>query len=139
MNEDIAKLMGPIFKTVRPDLPVWRAFSLMKVLGVHYIPVVDQRQTVGVLTDRDLRIVSKCDGSETLPILEVMVKNPYCAFAHSDPFEVIENLKNRELDFALVTNDDGQVQGVFTVHHALEFLLKASLKKSDTLGASRLP
>jgi CBS domain-containing protein len=68
-------------QTARPDMTASDAAGLMKQLDVGVIPVADNSQLLGLVTDRDLvlRVLAERRDGTQVPIGEILTKSPVTA------------------------------------------------------------
>lgn len=96
--------------------PVWRVWRKMKRLQSPYMVVVNGHALVGVVKERDVRMVSQIHGGESADVTEAMIPNPPLFSANSSIRDVFSELLCRSLDFIIVTDQDQRPLKVITVH-----------------------
>ena len=116
-----------IFKSsseaAQKDLPLWRAWRMMRSSETKFLPVTDDGgRVVGLLHDRDILMASKSYKSENRRVDETMIHNPFLVRLH-DPIEsVIHTMIDRNYPAAIVVDENQQALGVFTALNALKLL-----------------
>lgn len=109
--------------TVRPDQTLRHARRTMREYNFSGFPVTEDRQLVGILTDRDMRFERNMDR----PISEVMT--PKERLVTCEPGTALEDAKDlmasHKIEKLLVVNADGGLEGLITF--------------KDVQAASRLP
>lgn len=122
----VGDYMTPSPHCIGVDQPLERARAWMHDLGVRHLPVRDGGQLVGVLSERDVALVSLLAPAqlETTAVEEAMTPIPYCVTADTPLAEVTEHMAARKLGSAVVV-DGNQVVGVFTTSDALKALSRA--------------
>jgi CBS domain-containing protein len=114
-------LMPPVsrYMTMHPyaisprDL-VSSARQLMATRNIHHLPVLDDRQLVGILSDHDLwRPDARVAETMTQDVLAVPPDAPLD--------EVLGQMEAKACGSAVVVGSDG-VEGIFTIHDALRAL-----------------
>jgi acetoin utilization protein AcuB len=114
---------GPYF--VAPDDPLSRAEALMRDHGIRHLPVVDERELVGVLSDRDLSLVQKAGAHDGEPsVADAMTREPYVVTPNAPLNHVARIMADRKIGSAVVV-DRGAVIGVFTVTDGMQALVEA--------------
>ncbi len=68
--------------TIEPERPISDALEVMRRFKISGVPVTRNGKLVGILTNRDLRFVSRTD----IPISEVMTKTEPHQFPSVQPF-----------------------------------------------------
>ena len=106
--------------SMAPTDPVDRARDLMLSLGIHGIPVVDDRKVVGIVTSHDL----VDDWPPDQPLADVMTANVVKIDARAGLGEAASLMKS-ELVHHLVVADGTQPIGVITTYDMLDALIDA--------------
>ncbi|GJM20536.1 MAG: hypothetical protein DHS20C15_04510 [Planctomycetota bacterium] len=75
-TQPVEALMAKVVHTAAPDTTLTEAFALMRRHRVRHLPVVDEDQLVGLLSDRDLRAAIGSEQPDDLPIASVMSREP---------------------------------------------------------------
>ena len=110
--------------TIRRDATMSQAHRMMREHGIRHLPVLDGGALVGVVTERDLHLI------ETLPdadpdevdVEDAMSVDVY-AVGPDDPVDaVVERMASRKLGSAVVIDQRGAVEGIFTTVDALQVL-----------------
>jgi acetoin utilization protein AcuB len=99
-----------------------RAKVLMREHGVRHLPVVEGRQLVGILSDRDIAIVAAVPGID-LSFIEVrrVMEPPLSVWAEQQVDEVASLMAENRRDCVVVRGGHG-VEGIFTATDALAAL-----------------
>ncbi|MFC0190259.1 CBS domain-containing protein [Fictibacillus aquaticus] len=63
-------------ETCEPSTPIQEVASLMRTMEVGSIPVVENGELVGIVSDRDIVIQSVADGTINCTASDVMTRNP---------------------------------------------------------------
>ncbi len=89
--------------TVTPDMTVREVIDLTHAMGISGVPVVNERQTVGIVTGRDLRFETRLDA----PVSEVMTPQERLVTVRedSDSEEVLKLLHQHRIEKVLVVGD----------------------------------
>ena len=105
--------------SVRLDATVSTAREMMASLHVHHLPVLDGGELVGVVSDRDLRLVD--DESALLTVDDACVDDPVLVDVDTNLFVVAGLLADSRIGSVLVT-ERGQLAGIFTTTDACRVL-----------------
>ncbi len=118
-------LRDPI--TVTPETTVRDVMALSKQHGFSGFPVVQGKQVVGIVTNRDLRFETRLDA----PVREVMTPRDKLVYVHegASPEEGKALMHRHKLERVLVVNDAFELRGLMTV--------KDITKQNDFPNAAR--
>lgn len=99
--------------TVTPKHTVRDVLKLTRKHNISGVPVVDGKDTVGIVTRRDLRFVTELD----VPVTSVMTgKEKLVTVSENAPKEeVLALLHKHRIEKVLVVNDDFELSGMITV------------------------
>jgi IMP dehydrogenase len=118
-------LRDPI--TVAPDMPVREVIALSKAHGISGFPVLQGKQVVGIVTNRDLRFETRMD----VPVREIMTPRERLVTvregASSDDGKAL--MHKHKLERVLVVNETFELRGLMTV--------KDITKQTDFPNAAR--
>ncbi len=121
----VAKRMTPNPKIIEPSATIADASEMMRKFKIRRLPVVDNGQLVGIVTDRDLRSVSPSPAT-TLSIFELnylLAKMQVKDIMHKDVVTInvvatIEEaalaMSNHHIAGLVVVDDKGSVVGIIT-------------------------
>ena len=98
--------------TVSPDMTVRDVIDLTRAMGISGVPVVNQKQTVGIVTGRDLRFETRMDA----PVSEVMTPQDRLVTVRedADKQEVLALLHQHRIEKVLIVDDDFRLKGMIT-------------------------
>ena len=98
--------------TVTPDMTIREVIELTRSMSISGVPVVDDKQTVGIVTGRDLRFETRMDA----PVSEVMTPQERLVTvgegAGND--EVLGLLHQHRIEKVLVVGDNFELKGMIT-------------------------
>ncbi|MEM9057501.1 MAG: IMP dehydrogenase, partial [Pseudomonadota bacterium] len=99
--------------TVAPDRTIREVINLTRAANISGVPVVDGRETVGIVTHRDLRFETQLDA----PVSSVMTpKERLVTVAEGAPKdEVLGLLHKHRIEKVLVVGDNFELKGMITV------------------------
>ena len=120
--------------TITPEQPISDALELMRRFKISGVPVTRNRKLVGILTNRDLRFVSRTD----LPIDDVMTKTNLITVPVGTTLEQAEDiLHQHRVEKLLVVNDEFELKGLITVKD-IQKKLKYPNASKDEKGRLRV-
>jgi acetoin utilization protein AcuB len=115
---------------------VARAQEMMRVHGVNHIPVKEGSALVGLVTDRDLKLLvhralPKKD-RERIQIEAVCLFDPYVVDVDTPLEQVVKEMAERRIGSALITHHD-KLAGIFTVTDACRVLAEILQSQREEL------
>ncbi|MDP9040182.1 MAG: IMP dehydrogenase [Acidobacteriota bacterium] len=120
--------------TISPEQPIADALDLMRRYKISGVPVTRNRRLVGILTNRDLRFVSRTD----IPIDDVMTKSDLITVPVGTTLEQAEQiLHQHRVEKLLVVNDEYELKGLITVKD-IQKKLKYPNASKDSKGRLRV-
>ncbi len=120
--------------TIEPDRPISDALDVMRRYKISGVPVTTNGRLVGILTNRDLRFVSRTD----IPIRDVMTKENLITVPVGTTLEQAEEiLHQHRVEKLLVVNDAYQLKGLITVKD-IQKKLKYPNASKDSQGRLRV-
>jgi len=111
----IKKYMTTDIQTIGDDQPMSVARRMMRQEHIRHLPVLHQGKVVGIVTDRDLRLVETLrDVDPTkVAVSEAMTQDLYEVSPDAALDEVVSTMAAKKYGSAVVT-DHGHVVGIFT-------------------------
>src|ERR1700761_3368113 len=120
--------------TIEPERPIGDALEVMRRYKISGVPVTKNGKLVGILTNRDLRFVSRTD----IPIADVMTKTNLITVPVGTTLEQAEQiLHEHRVEKLLVVNDAYELKGLITVKDIQKKLKYPSASK-DAQGRLRV-
>ena len=120
--------------TIAPEETIAAALDMMRRYKISGVPVTKDRKLVGILTNRDLRFVSRTD----LSIDSVMTKTNLITVPVGTTLEQAEDiLHQHRVEKLLVVNDAYELKGLITVKD-IQKKLKYPYASKDTQGRLRV-
>jgi len=109
---------------VQLDAELEEAVRLMQEHRIRHLPVMDGAVLCGVVTDRDLAMVESLlpDEWERICVAEAMTPEPYTVLPDAALWEVARHMAREKFGCAVVTDEHGEVLGLFTTTDALRVL-----------------
>ncbi len=98
--------------TVPPDMTIAEVIELTRAMGISGVPVVDGKETVGIVTHRDLRFETQLDAA----VSTVMTPKERLVTVreNADEDEVLSLLHRHRIEKVLVVDDNFQLKGMIT-------------------------
>lgn len=117
---DVMRSGGDI-PAVTPQTALSQALAVMSDKGLGMTTIVDLRhRLLGIFTDGDLRrAIDKGTPISDASIGELMTKKPRTIAADTLAIEALETMENRKITTLVVTDQDGNLQGVLHLHDLL--------------------
>ncbi len=120
--------------TIEPERPISDALEVMRRFKISGVPVTKKGKLVGILTNRDLRFVSRTD----IPINDVMTKTNLITVPVGTTLEQAEQiLHQHRVEKLLVVNDAYELKGLITVKD-IQKKLKYPNASKDEQGRLRV-
>lgn len=121
--------------TVTPDMTIRDVLDLTRAMGISGVPVVSGKETVGIVTGRDLRFETHLDA----PVSAVMTPQERLVTVGegADEEEVVSLLHQYRIEKVLVVDDNFELKGMIT---AKDFQKAKDYPRAckDTSGALRV-
>jgi acetoin utilization protein AcuB len=107
------------------DASVEELNQLMSEHGVRHIPIVKDGRVVGIVSQRDLKVVSGLDMQEKNLVCagDIMARDPVSVSASTPLDEVAFEMSNRKIG-SVIVNEGEELLGIFTVTDALNALIE---------------
>ena len=101
--------------TIKPDQTVKEALEIMANYKISGVPVVDDEgKLIGILTNRDLRFLSRRDYNK--PVHMFMTKEPLITAKEGISLEeAVEILQKHKVEKLPVVDDEGRLKGLITI------------------------
>jgi len=111
----IKKYMTSDVQTIGDEQPMTVAHRLMREQRIRHLPVLHQGKLVGILSDRDLRLIETLSDvdPDKVAVSEAMTPDPYIVSPEAELDEVVSTMAAKKYGSAIVS-DHGKVVGIFT-------------------------
>ena len=98
--------------TVSPDMTIREVIDLTRAMGISGVPVVDGRETIGIVTHRDIRFETQLDA----PVSTVMTPKERLVTVQedADDEEVVSLLHKHRIEKVLVVDKNFELRGMIT-------------------------
>ncbi len=129
----ISKYMTTLPHTIGSEQTIGKAAKMMNEYRVRHLPVMNGGKLVGILSDRDIRLVEsfKDVDPNKVTVSEAYTSDPYIASPMSSLADVCEEMASKKFGCALIC-DNQKLVGIFTWVDALSAmneLLSTRLKQ----------
>lgn len=121
----IRQFMTPAPETIAADLTLAQARGRMFQINARHLPVVQDGELVGILSDRDIALVEAIEGDlERLLVRQAMSPVPFTCGPGAHLHAVAAEMAAHKYGSAIVVDREhpGHVVGVFTTTDALRAL-----------------
>jgi acetoin utilization protein AcuB len=121
----VAQFMTSSVHTIGSDQPLSHAHEMMNRYRIRHLPVLDQGELMGIVSQRDLYFVESLGDTPPAEIRveEAMTQDVFEAAPDTPLAEVASTMIKRKLGSAVVTRG-GKVVGVFSIIDGLKALVK---------------
>lgn len=119
----ISKYMTTVPHTIGADQTLEKASKMMAEFQIRHLPVLEGGHLVGILTDRDVKLVEsfKDVDPRKVKVEEAYTPDPYVATPASSLADVCEQMATKKFGCALIC-DNHKLVGIFTWVDALSAL-----------------
>ncbi len=126
INLPVDEFTTPDPVTANEDMTIDDLRRLMEEHGIRHLPVVRGDTVVGVISDRDVRVVSGLNFEEKRLVRasDIMAADPLTVSATAPLDEVAYAMSEKKVGSVIVEDEDGQFLGIFTVTDALNALIE---------------
>jgi CBS domain-containing protein len=117
MNKNtVQELMETRLKTISPDATLEEAARMMKESDCGFLPVGEQHDPQGIITDRDIVIRAIAEGKDPsmLSVSECMTDQVCCCNENDTLVDAADKLNRNNVSRLVVKNEGGQVTGVLS-------------------------
>lgn len=121
----VRQYMTVVPETIAADLALAQARDRMFQLDARHLPVVENGELVGILSDRDLHLAESLGHDlDTTPVRRAMTPQPFSCGPEAHLHAVAAEMAAHKYGSAIVVDRDhpGHVLGLFTTTDALRAL-----------------
>lgn len=118
--------------TAPEETSVEELARIMASQGVRHIPITREDKVVGVVSDRDLRVVSGLAVREKALVTagDIMAHDPVTVSSQTSLDEVAFEMSKRKIG-SVIVNEGDRFLGIFTVTDALNALIEITRSARD--------
>lgn len=120
----INEFSSPIIAQANLDMSVKEMIMLMDRHGFRHLPVVDNKKPVGIISARDLKVLRLVNKDLQMKAKEIMIEDPFCVISGAPMEAVAFDMSERKIGSALVVNDAGELDSIFTSVDGLNALVE---------------
>ena len=120
----ISQVMTPCPYHISGTAGMEAAIEMMAIRNIRHLPVVEDGDLIGVVSDRDLRL-SKfvCEATKYCPLIrDLCHQEPLIVLADQDVSDVAKSMADVKADVALVSDEAGNFVGIFTTNDACRLI-----------------
>lgn len=112
--------------TANEDMTIDDLRYLMEEHGIRHLPVLRAGSVVGVVSDRDVRLVAGLSVPEKLQVraADIMATEPLTVTAETPLDKVALVMSEKKVGSVIVKDKDGRFLGIFTATDALNALIE---------------
>ncbi len=118
----IDKFMTSMPHTINPSQPIKTAMEMMREYNIRHLPVQDGGKLIGLITDRDVKLVSSFTHAQELLVEDAMTPDPYTIRPDAALDHVVFEMAEHKYGCAVVKQENGKVVGIFTAVDGLRTL-----------------
>ena len=108
--------------TIESRTSIGSAHLIMREHAIRHLPVVDDGKLVGIVSDRDLRLLESVGGLRSARVRDAM-SEPVFSVATDTPIdEIARTMSDHKYGSAVVVTNSGVVKGIFTMVDACRAL-----------------
>lgn len=125
LNLPVEEFTTPNPITTTEDTGIDELLSIMKKEGIRHIPILRGDKVVGIVSDRDIRVVSSLALNEKKLVTasDLMSPDPVTVDAETSLDEVALQMSSLKIG-SVIVNEGDRFLGVFTVTDALNALIE---------------
>ncbi len=112
-NLTIDEFAKPLIYTAKRNDKLGDVVKLMEKAGVRHIPVVEDKKAVGILSQRDINVLSTKKYSDHFKVEDIMIQDPYTVESGTLLKDALSVMIKNKFGSILVANK-GQLVSIFT-------------------------
>lgn len=124
LNIPVDEYSSPVSITATEEMDAISVLDLMSERGIRHVPVVKDGRPIGIISDRDLRLISTLEIKNPPLVGDFMVKEPFCVQLGTSIDQVAFEMSTRKIGSALVVDQEGRLDGIFTSTDGLNALIE---------------
>ena len=107
-----------------PEQTAMAAMRQMKEHNIRHLPIIEDGEIKGIVTDRELNLVINSPENRELKAKEIMIEEPYIVQAGTSLRNVVFEMSRKKIGSAIIENFEGDKIGIFTSIDALNALVE---------------
>jgi acetoin utilization protein AcuB len=121
----IDEFTSPCENPVAPNTPLTEIVKMLDSESYRHVPVVDGDKPVGIISSRDLKFITRLDVANLeLSAADFMTEDPFTVVVGTPIQDVALEMSKQKIGSAIVTDQDGKIEGIFTTTDALNALVE---------------
>lgn len=132
MSDTVQDYVKKNIYMVKPDEEITTIFNSMKRHKVRHIPVVENGEAVGIISDRDLQFLNWTQESLQLKAKDIMTAQPYSVDQMTTIPHVVNSMASKKINSVLIHDQSKKVVGIFTSTDALKILSETYKVKEES-------
>lgn len=136
-NLSVARFASFYPVTASEDMTIDELRDLMARHAIRHLPVVDGRKVVGIISERDVRLVSGLTVAEKLQVRagDLMSREPVIVDARTSLEDVAQVMIEKKIGSVIVEDKEDGLLGIFTATDALNALIELIGKLPRSLAS----
>lgn len=122
MNDTMQSFKKTEMKFVSPEASTVEIYNLMKKNNIHHLPVLENGQAVGIISDRDVSFVDKAGEAFTLTARQIMTSSPVTVDELTTIPHALKLMIQNKINSILIKDQTGHISGIFTSTDAMKLL-----------------
>lgn len=124
-NVSVDEYTTPSPIVVKPQQSLKEIQEIFRSENIRHMPIVDEGRVVGILTDRDIKLLSSLfEDLSSITAQSVMTKDPYTVEPDASLESVVFHMSKEKIGSAIVQSSTDDYLGIFTSTDALNALLE---------------
>lgn len=113
----INQIMSTKVECIEPKRPIGKAAEKMRDLNIGFLPICDNDELVGTVTDRDITIRSSAQGRDPrlTPVSEIMTQDLFYCYDDEDVEHVAQYMQEKEVRRIVILNRQKRLVGVVSL------------------------
>jgi CBS domain-containing protein len=109
----LREIMTRNVETITSDATLQEAAEKMKQLNVGSIPVLDGKQLLGIVTDRDITVRATAEGREhSMKVRDIMTREVVCGYEDQSVQDAAQLMKEHQIRRLPVMNRSQELVGI---------------------------
>ena len=109
---------------VTPQTSLKQVAEIMDFHQIRHLPVTDNDQPVGIISDRDLKTIVNFNDLQAFTAADIMTDQPYTVSSDTSLEEVALTMSRKKIGSALILDTQDNSLGIFTLTDALNALIE---------------
>jgi CBS domain-containing protein len=113
----VSEIMTRQVECIPPKTTIREAAEKMQLLDVGFLPICEDEQLLGTITDRDIAIRGVAEGidPQKVNVRHIMTPNAFYCFEDQDVEDVSESMQQKEVKRMLILDRDRKLVGVVSL------------------------